>query len=156
MEIFISDIPEEGLHLEGELPDSIFDLPPEDTITPMGPISYSADIYAFDEVIIINGSLRAPFRLQCGICLEDFDYDADFPQWSSELDLEPGQRSFELEEIIREDFLLGLPSNPRCDDGTEDRVCSKSYLLSDNEVVEDEEMSEPDGPNVWGPLDGLN
>jgi uncharacterized metal-binding protein YceD (DUF177 family) len=83
------------------------------------------------------------------------DYDADFPHWSSEVDLEPGQRSFDLQDVIREDFLLELPANPRCDEGTEDRICPKAHLISDTEP-EEEEMPEPEGPNVWGALDGLN
>ncbi len=153
MEIFISDIPDEGLHLEGEFPASIFDLPPGDSIHPTGPVRYSADIYAFEEVIILNGWLKAPFQLQCGICLEFFDYDADFPDWSSEVDIEPGQRSIDLKEIIREDFLLGLPQNPRCDDVDEDHICPKSHFIYNAEEIAEEEPFEVEGPNVWGALD---
>lgn len=154
MEIFISDIPDEGLHLEGEFPASIFDLPPGDSIRPMGPVRYSADIYAFEEVVILNGWLKAPFQLQCGTCLEFFDYEADFPAWSSEVDIEPGQRSIDLKEIIREDFLLGLPPNPRCDDSGDGHVCPKrNFILAVDAPEKEEKPSETDGRNVWGALD---
>ncbi len=153
MEIFISDIPDEGLHLEGEFPAAIFDLPPGDSIRPAGPIHYSADLYAFEEVVVLNGWLRAPFELQCGTCLEFFDYDADFPDWSTEVDIEPGQRSIDLKEIIREDFLLNLPANPRCDDGGDGHVCPKRHFISEEEAPEEKDLFEPDSRSAWGELD---
>ena len=154
MEIFISDIPDEGLHLEGEFPAAIFDLPPGDSIRPMGPVQYTADIYGFEEVVVLNGSIKAPFQLQCGTCLEFFDYDADFPDWSTEVDIEPGQRSIDLKEIIREDFLLNLPANPRCDDaGDDDHVCPKRHFISEVEAPEEEILFEPDSRSAWGELD---
>ena len=153
MEVFISDIPEEGLHLEGEFPATIFDLPDGDTIRPMGPIQYSADLYAFDEVVVLNGWLRGPFQLQCATCLEFFDFDADFADWSSEVDLEPGQRTIDLREVVREDILLGLPPNPRCDDYDEDHICPKGHLVSVAEDVDEEDPFAVEGPNVWGALD---
>ncbi len=155
MEVFLSDIPEEGRHLEGEFPAAIFDLPDGDTIRPMGPIQYSADLYAFDDVVVLNGWLRGPFQLQCGTCLEFFDYEADFADWSSEVDLEPGQRSIDLREIVREDILLGLPPNPRCDDYDENHICPKGHLVSVADTTEEEESIDADRPNVWGALDEL-
>ena len=156
MEIFISDIPDEGLHLEGEFPAAIFDLPAGDSIRPMGPAHYIADLYAFDEVVVLNGSLRAPFQLQCGKCLEFFDYDADFPAWSCEIDREPDQRTIDLKEIVREDFLLNLPPNPRCDDGDDGHVCPKAHLISFVEEADEEEPFEVEAPNIWGALDKLD
>jgi uncharacterized metal-binding protein YceD (DUF177 family) len=153
MEVFISDIPDEGLHLEGEFPAAIFDLPPGDSIQPMGPILYSADLYGFEEVVVLTGWLRGTFQLQCGTCLEFFDFDADFPAWSSEVDLEPGQRTIDLKEIIREDFLLGLPPNPRCDDADDGHVCPKGHFVTLADEAEEEDPLEAGGPNVWGALD---
>lgn len=156
MQIFFADIPAEGLHLEGEFPASIFDLPVGDPIRPSGPVRYEIDAYAFEEVVAFSGRLRGPFQLQCGACLEYFDYEADFPHWSAELDREAGDESFDLETLVREEFLLLLPAHPRCDDYVEGRVCPKADLV--------EELAEPgtaasgeDGrPDVWGALDQWN
>jgi uncharacterized metal-binding protein YceD (DUF177 family) len=159
MEIQIADIPEEGLHVEGEFSPSIFDLPPDDAIRPVSPIRYCADLYALDETVVMTGWLRGQFQLQCGSCLEFFDYDADFSDWSSEVDLEPKQRSFNFRDIVREDFLLGLPSYPRCDDFDDDRECPRGDLLSrdDLPLAEDpiESGNSEDPGNVWGVLDEL-
>ncbi len=154
MEIIISDIPVEGLHLEGTLADSIFNLEPTDSIRPCGKIQYQVDIYSFDEAIVFSGKLGAPFQLQCGVCLEFFDYQADFADWKSELDLEDRQRVFNLEEIIREDFLLQLPTVPRCDKEGGREECPKSSILGD----EDQEPLIDTGPppdQIWGALDEL-
>lgn len=152
MEIFISDIPEEGLHEEGEFPSSIFELDPGDSIRPTGPVRYSADIYAFDDGLSFTGSLHGSFQLQCGTCLEYFDYQADFPHWASDLDLEDDQKSFVLQDVIREDFLLELPAHPRCDELVDDRICPKAALLEAKEAVEDD-IPKEQAPDAWGALD---
>ncbi len=154
MEIFFSDIPDEGLHLEGELPGTIFDLAEDDPIRPAGPVRYRFDAYAFEEVVAFSGSLRGPFRLQCGTCLEYFDHEADFPAWSAEIDREPGMESFDLEALVREEFLLLLPSYPRCDDGDDGRACPKAELLEDFLEAGEEVPEEPSRPDVWSALDG--
>ena len=153
MEVFLSDIPEEGLHLEGELPPSIFDLPGDDPIRPAGPVHYEATIFAFEEVITVHGRLSGPFELQCGACLEYFPYQADFADWTSEVDREPDQETFDLETLVREDFLLNLPSHPRCDEFVEGRVCPKADLVE--EFSEETSEADPDAPrpNVWDALD---
>ena len=153
MEVFFSDIPNDGLHLEGEFPATIFDLDPVDTIRSSGPARYEADIYAFEEVIVLNGRLSGPFQLQCGACLEYFDYLADFPIWSSEIDREPGQKGFELAEVVREDFLLNLPSHPRCDELVEGRVCPKADLVGEFSDEGEDAIEEGGGGDAWGALD---
>lgn len=153
MEVFLSDIPEEGLQLEGEFPASIFALTADDPIRPAGPVHYEATLFAFEEVITIHGRLSGPFELQCGACLEYFPYEADFTDWSSELDREPGQESFDLETVVREDFLLNLPSHPRCDEYVEGRVCPKADLVEGFSDEGGSHAPESPGPNVWGALD---
>lgn len=150
MEIDIAEIPEEGLHKEGEFPASIFDLDPNDSIRPTSPVRYVADIYSFEDGVAFAGSLHGHFQLQCNTCLEYFDYEADYPNWASDLDLEEDQTSFDLKDIVREDFLLELPSHPRCDELVEGRECPKAVFLADEE---DSEPPEEEGRNEWGALD---
>ena len=155
MEIIISDIPIEGLHLSGKFSDSIFDLDPKDSIRCDGDVHYSVDIYSFDEAVVFSGKLQGPFELQCGICLEFFPYQANFPNWNSELELEEGQRTFHLQEIIREDFLLHLPTHPRCDEDGARKVCPKADFVLDEEEQEPLEESVPPMDDVWNELDKL-
>lgn len=155
MEIFINDIPEEGLHETGKFPASIFDLSPDDTIRPMGAVLFDVHIHAFDEVIAFYGSLKGPFQLKCGTCLEYNDYEADFSDWKTDLDLEEKQRSFILEEVIREEFILNLPEHLRCDELIEGHVCPKAELV--DQVLESAESDDESGgnPDAWKALDDL-
>jgi len=155
MEIFINEIPDEGLHKSGEFPPSIFELSPDDRIRPLGPVSYDVHLHAFDGLISFYGSLRGSFDLQCGTCLEYNRYDAVFDSWDSDLDLEEGQRSFDLKQIVREDFLLLLPEHLRCDELIEDRVCPKADLV--DRVGESSGDDDADGGNsdAWKALDDL-
>ena len=155
MEIFISEIPEEGLHRDGTLAPTIFDLSPEDSIRPAGDITYDAMMYHFDGVVTFEGNLKGKFQLQCNTCLEYFDYEADFPKWRSDLELDEDQQSFDLAEIIREDFLLDLPSYPRCDELVPGMVCPKAhYVVEIQKPLE--AAAQPDGgDDAWGALDQL-
>lgn len=153
MEIFIADIPDEGLIREGELPVSIFDLAEDDPIRPSGPVQFHAEIFLVDDVVTFSGWLRGKFELQCSTCLEYVDYEADFSDWCSDLDLEEGQQSFEIGEVVREDFLLELPSYPRCDEIVEDRTCPKAELIEQYESDPSSEPGEDADRDIWGALD---
>lgn len=156
MRIYFSEIPTEGLHRKGELPESIFSLQPSDPIRPCGPVHYEADIYALEEIVAISGRLHGKFQLQCGTCLEYFDYDADFPHWSAELDRTPEQDGFDLADLIREDFLLLLPSHVYCEDYVPGRVCPSAQLM-DHLSTESEEPEEGGGgSSVWSALEDLD
>jgi len=156
MDILIADIPEEGLHLEGEFPASIFALDPEDSIRPCGPVRYAIDVHAFDDVLSLEGTLRGPFQLQCNTCLEYFDFDADFTDWGTDLELEDGQRSFNLRELVREEFLFELPSHPRCDEFGSRACCPKAEYLTEDPGTEDSDPEgEPPSDTAWDALDQI-
>ncbi len=154
MEILVSDIPEEGLHLEGSFPKKIFALDPKDSIRAVGDVSYEVDIFSLEEMLAFAGQLRGEFELQCGLCLEYFPYQANFSMWSSELDLEDGQRAFDLSEVVREDTLLLLPSHPRCDEFGATDCCPRAHLLIEGEQEPIEEVAEKEkADDTWSALD---
>jgi len=155
MEIFLSEIPTEGLHRSGTLPASIFQLDPEDSIRPAGEVRYEVTMFLCEDVVAFTGSITAPFQLQCGTCLEYVDFLADFPNWNADLELEENQENFDLAEIIREDFLLELPSHPRCDELLEGRTCPKADTIAaiESKAVE---PGDDQGPSAWDALDQLS
>jgi uncharacterized metal-binding protein YceD (DUF177 family) len=155
MEIFISEIPEEGLTREGTLPPSIFDLSPNDSIRPTGAVTYKANIFHFDGVLTFDGHLKGEFQLECATCLEYFSYVADYPKWSSDVELEDDQISFDLVKLIREDFLLDLPPSPRCDELVEGLVCPKARYVIKIQKPLDEEAAHDTSDNAWDVLDDL-
>lgn len=157
MEIFLNEIPEEGLHRSGQFPASLFELDATDSIQPCGPVDYDVQIYRFDDLVAFSGWLRGRFKLQCAVCLEYVESDARFDNWSSDLELEEGQISFDLAQVIREEFLLELPASPFCEDVAmdQDRVCPKADLIADMKKAAEKETEPDEGPNQWGALDDL-
>lgn len=158
MEIFFSDIPEEGLPVSGSLLPEFFGLKPDDSIRLTGPIDYNLTLYSFEEVVVLTGQVSGDFELQCVTCLEHFAYQADFPAWNSEFDIEEGQVKFDPRESLRDEVLLVLPTVPHCDELLEDRICPKVELLEKFERDDSEPIEEPapdDDDDVWGALDGL-
>lgn len=157
MEIFFSEIPDEGLPLSGDLPSSYFDLSENDSIRITGPISYDLTLYAFDEVLVMSGEVSGGFELQCVTCLDFFPHSVAFPRWQSEVEIEEGEVSFDPRESLRDEILLALPHSPHCDELTE-RECPKACLLEDLEQREEVELVEDepgDSENVWDALDQL-
>lgn len=157
MEIFFSEIPDEGLPISGKLKPDYFQLSEDDSIRITGEVEYDLTLYAFDEAIVMSGRVSGPVELQCVTCLDFFPETMDFPAWQSEYDIEEGEVSFDPRESLRDEFLLEMPSTPHCDDVL-DRECPKADLLAQFEHDEVPLEAEPEtkgGDDVWGALDKL-
>ncbi|MEM7698073.1 MAG: hypothetical protein AAF236_06685 [Verrucomicrobiota bacterium] len=155
MNISIDEITETGLHCKGEFPASIFALDPNDSIRALSPARYDLMIYLFEDVVAFSGTLDATFELQCGTCLEFVEFEANFRDWSSELDRDPNMRDFDLSEIIREDFLLALPEPIRCHELIPGRECPHVRFIAEkpSDILERAEESRTD--DTWAALDQL-
>ena len=120
MKIHLKQIPQEGLHLEGEEECLIPELEGE-AAKCAGPLKYSIDIGVSAGALWANGSLRQPVELRCVSCLEKFVHEIEVPGFAVHIELH-GPETVDLTPLIREDLLLNLPAHPRCDrDGN--RVC---------------------------------
>lgn len=159
MEVFFSDIPEEGLPISGKLSPAFFDLQEGDSIKLSGDIEYDLVLYAFEEIIALTGTVSGPFELQCVTCLEYFPYQAEFGEWNSEFDIEADEIKFDPRESLRDEILLSLPTVPHCDEFIENRDCPKTSLLEKfehDEMPFEVEASEEQTDDVWGALDQLD
>ncbi len=74
MKIHLRQIPDDGLHLEGEESADILDLPTEDHVRPLGPVRYSLDVGMNADGLWATGELCLDLELQCVRCLEPFVY----------------------------------------------------------------------------------
>ena len=72
MIVHLRQIPDEGLHLEGEEDCPIAELENEDVVC-AGPLRYSLDIGVSEGALWGNGSLAQPVKMRCVACLEQFD-----------------------------------------------------------------------------------
>lgn len=148
MKIHLRQIPDDGLHLEGEEDCPITDLAPEEIVS-AGPLRYSLDVGISEGALWANGSLSLPVEFTCVSCLERFVYTIQVPEFTIHTEL-GGPEALDLAPFVREDILLNLPAYPRCDrEGG--KVCPKPYLHSER-ATGSLEKRKPD----WSALDKLD
>lgn len=149
-QLILAEIPEDGLHLEGELDSSLFDIDPADA-QPIGPLEYQLDLLPSGELLLVTGTVRTRFRRECVRCLEPFEEVISFDPYTAEIEAE-GNGTIHLTERLREDILLALPAYPHCDSTGEGRECpaSQRFLAPDPGDEPAEEPGSP--PGVWDAL----
>ncbi len=148
MKVHINQIPQDGLHLEGEDPNTILDLS-GDAACATGPIAYSLDVGLSEGGLFATGTLAVPLRVQCVACLEHFEFPMAITDFAMQVEL-TGPETVDLTDYIREDILLALPPYPHCDWSGE-REC-KAAVRKDSDAAS-EQISVT--REVWGALDQL-
>jgi uncharacterized protein len=150
MKVHLRQIPDTGLHLEGE-EDCVFPELAKDEIFCAGPLRYSLDVGLSEGALWANGSLAQPVELACVSCLERFVHTIEVPDFALHMDL-GGPETVDLSPAIREDLLLNLPAYPHCDrDGG--RVCPRPHAQPPRTEADEavEKARKPD----WSALDKL-
>ena len=148
MKVHLRQIPEEGLHFEGDEDCPIPELE-ADGIVCVGPLHYSFDLGLSEGALWANGSLTQPVELTCVSCLERFTHTIHVPQFALHTEL-GGPELLDLTPFVREDILLNLPAYPHCDrDGG--RVCPAPHRATESEPLAPE-ARKPD----WSALDKLD
>ncbi len=149
----LKEIPEGGLPLSGEVPASIFNLPPHDPARADSPLRYDLLVELCDDTISASGAISADFQLQCGRCLESFPQRVEIADYFLDYPVE-NQSIIDLTDSLREDILLALPGYPRCEDSNlESRTCPAADLTE--AAADAGSPDDPSSPNVWSALDGL-
>lgn len=149
MKVHLRQIPNEGLHLEGEEDCPIADLASEDMACE-GALRYSLDVGISEGSLWANGSLAQPLRLRCVACLEEFVHVVEVPDFAIVTEL-GGPEVIDLTPFIREDILLNLPAYPRCDRNG-GRVCPAPHEQHQRSDSADDAERKPD----WSALDKLD
>lgn len=153
--IDLRSLPECGKDISGQEIPSFFALDPKDTVQAISPLKYDLHLERDGSDLLITGALEATFSLECGACLERFDYHVKMENYKSEIEIAKDD-TINLTDTIREDTLLTLPSYPRCEDGNvRPRQCPAEGRF---EPALETEPDEPQsaGPGVWEALNKLN
>jgi uncharacterized metal-binding protein YceD (DUF177 family) len=153
--IDLRSLPESGKDISGQELPAFFDLDPKDPIQAISPLKYDLHIERDGKDLLISGSLEATFSLECGACMERFDYRVELPDYASEIEIAKDE-TISLTDTVREDTLLALPSYPRCEAGNvQPRQCpAEGRFEPALETAPDEPQSA--GPGVWEALNKLN
>jgi len=153
--IDLRSLPDGGKDISGQEIPAFFALDPKDSIQAVSPLKYDLHIERDGKELLITGSLDATFSLECGACMERFDYRVELPDYASEIEIAKDD-TINLTDTIREDTLLALPSYPRCEAGNvQPRQCpAEGRFEPVLETAPDEPQSA--GPGVWEALNKLN
>jgi uncharacterized metal-binding protein YceD (DUF177 family) len=148
MKIHLQQIPEGGVHLEGQETADILELN-DPTIRPLENVTYSLSVQVQKNNLLVTGQLSLELELECVSCLRLFRYPLNVPDFVYETAV-GGHETIDLTPAIREDILLVLPSHPRCDwDGHSE--CPGLRIEKGTSIE-----SVPEAPNAWDALDELN
>lgn len=157
MKIDLANLPDEGQHFEGELPPEVFDLQESDIISASA-LKYSLFTQRFDTELLLNGSLQATFELTCMRSLHSFKQTISMPSVAVSIEL-GNDGIIDPAPQIREEILLELPTNPRCENGDSPANCEidPKYLAVDKPTDDGVEPAPaPEKPNPWGALDAFD
>ena len=155
MKIHQRQIPDDGLHIEGEESAEVIDLPKTDGLRALGPLRYSLDVGMNADGIWATGELGIDLELTCVRCLEAFNYPLEVNEVAVEME-RPATETVDLTPVLRDDILLALPAYPHCDWSGE-RVCPAEIQSAEKAgaLGESDGRSESDSPSAWSTLDRL-
>lgn len=107
----------------------------DEDYTIVSPVHLVMDVHKQGDVFRVSGRIDGTLRRNCGRCLEPFDVAVDAPfdlqYMSADLNQGGGERevadddlstayfhdnAIDLEDLMREQFLLALPMKPLCSD----------------------------------------
>ena len=111
MKIHLKQIPELGMHIEGEEDAAFLDAP---DYKPLSPLRYSLDVGLSGGGLFATGRLAVGLETQCVSCLERFRVPLQLDDFSMQTEL-TGAELVDLTPQVREDILLALSPYPHCD-----------------------------------------
>ena len=113
MKVHINQIPDEGLHLEGEDPATILELN-DPLAQPRSGVRWALDICLSDGGLFATGKLAVDLSVVCASCMKKFTYPLRVEDFATQIELN-GPETVDLTDLMREDILLALPPYPHCD-----------------------------------------
>lgn len=155
--IDLAHFPEEGKNYEGELDSSIFSFPDHDDAKPLSPMKYSLFAQRFESEMLLQGSLSATFEFTCVVTLERFVKTIALEQIAVSIEIEKGG-FLDVTDALREEIIVEMPVNPRCDEGDEPRECkinSPHFVVDKTVNVPLESPPPPQADHRWAALDVL-
>lgn len=153
MKIHLRQIPEDGLHLEGEENGATLDLPADDHLRLLSPLRHSLDIGMSSDGLWVTGELAIDLELECVRCLEKFVYPLVVPDVAMQMELPPHE-TVDLTPHLREDILLALPAHPHCD-WSDERVCPGRLAAKGDAASDEGVVDPPRAPSAWEVLDQI-
>lgn len=157
MKIDLANLPDEGEHFQGELAPDVFELEQSDIIS-VSPLRYSLFAQRFDSELLLTGEIEATFELTCMRSLHSFFQTIHLPAAAISIEI-GGDSIIDATPDIREEILLELPTNPKCENGDDPTECEidPKYLAVDKSTDDGVDNAPArEKPNPWAALDALD
>lgn len=159
MKIELVNLPEEGEDFTGEIPAEFYELKDGDTKAASG-LQYDVRVQRFEGELLITGAIQTTFELTCMRSLHKYLQTITLPSIAISIEIsESGEDGIiDASDELREEILLELPTNPRCENGDDPGTCeiNPKYLAVDNPTgVELDNAPAGDEPSPWAALDSL-
>lgn len=144
--IKVRDIPESGIDIEDSIDLECFEQSGQEFVRLIRPVRVHANIRRFDATVISEVRIDTRYESKCYRSLEDVTRDWSV-RFELDYELEDKQEELDLEDDIRQEVILRLPT----------RVLSDAELAKGEPVEEvideDEEEDAPEG--MYKPFSGL-
>ena len=138
LNIYLSEVKQEGLKLSGVLDDSIYGFEDE-FLKPFAGLRYELTAFNLGSELLVRGNLEQDFESVCSRCGKDFDFTAKIPDFTASFAINEKSEIVELTTELRECILLTLSTYPVC--------------REDCPGIEKKEKEAPD--SRWDALDDL-
>ncbi len=148
MKVYVNQVPEDGKHFEGELPNDVLELNSAG-VRAVGPILYSLDVGLSEGGLFATGQVSVDVECECVRCLTRFPMELDVSDFACQVELDKSG-TVDLTEYLREDILLVLPAHPQCDWSGEN-VCKAEFTATKSEAPEP--IEEP--RDIWKALENI-
>lgn len=113
LNVYLSEVTDEGLELSGTLDDSIYGLKDE-FLKPFAGLRYELGVLLLGSELLVRGKLEQDFEAACSRCGEDFDFTVKINGFTASFAIDEKTEFVELTTELRECILLTLPTYPVC------------------------------------------
>lgn len=113
LNVYLSEVTEEGLELSGTLDDSIYGFEDE-FLKPFAGLRYELGVLHVGSELLVRGRIEQDFEAVCSRCGEDFDFTVKIPDFAASFEINEKTEFVELTTELRECILLTLPTYPVC------------------------------------------
>ncbi len=161
LEIDLTQLPEEGMAMRGELDPKIFGLSDKDA-KPQEGLEYDLYVQRFDDELLLRGYLGCPFEFTCVRSNKLFVQTISLEEAVVSVEVTSG--TVNVTEALREEVLISLPDYPKCDQADEPMECvvDERYLALDkapedgvSDAPSDRAYSD-ESKDQWSALDEIN
>jgi uncharacterized metal-binding protein YceD (DUF177 family) len=113
LNVYLSEVKQEGLKLSGVLDDSIYGFEDE-FLKPFAGLRYELGVLHVGSELLVRGKIEQDFEAACSRCGEDFDFTVKIDDFAASFAVDEKTEFVELTTELRECILLTLPTYPVC------------------------------------------